>query len=342
LLPYFLSARKGFSEGDQPVNRFSKSIFLLALLAFALLFPALVRDYYYQHIMNVSFLMAVSAYALNIITGFTGQLNIAHAGFVGIGAYISAILSTEYSLSFWAAMPLAGLVTALCGFLVGYPALRVRGVYFALTTLAFGELLYIVFDNWIPVTRGPMGITGISAPSPIPLPGNLALTFESKVGFYYLRFSFVLLAIYVNRELLRSRLGRSMMAVRENEELTQSVGISVARTKVLAFVLSTALCGISGSLFAHYFRFISPVSFTLGEMFRVLTMLVVGGMGTLLGPLVGSLLFTALPEFLRAVEQYQWIAYGIILMLFVAFMPEGIVGYLNRKLYQWGIWRQTR
>ena len=294
--------------------------------------PVFVTDSYYLHILNISFLTAIGVYALNIITGFTGQLNIAHAGFVGVGAYVSALTTTCLSLSFWIAMPLAGLAAGLCGFMVGYPSLRVRGIYFALTTLAFGELLYIVFDNWIPVTGGPMGITGIPAPSSIRLGDGIIFDFDSKIGFYYLSFVFMAFAIYINRELLNSRLGRAMLAIRENEDLAQSVGISISKTKVLAFVLSTALCGISGSLFAHYFRFISPVSFTLGEMFLSLTMLVVGGMGTIAGPLIGTIIFTALPEFLRDIEDYQWIAYGIILMLCVAFMPEGIAGYIRNKL----------
>ncbi|MCK4821013.1 branched-chain amino acid ABC transporter permease [bacterium] len=314
------------------MNKSIKKILLMFVIALSLVFPLLIKDPYYQHILNISFLFAISTYALNIITGFTGQLNIAHAGFIGVGAYVSALATTNFSLSFWAAMPLAGLVTGLCGFLVGYPSLRVRGIYFALTTLALGELLFIVFDNWISVTGGPMGITGIPAPSPITLSKSISLTFDSKTGFYYLCLAFVFLSIYVNRELLNSRLGRAMLAIRENEDLAQSVGISIAQTKVIAFVLSTIMCGISGSLFAHYFRFISPVSFTLGEMFRILTMLVVGGMGTLSGPLLGTLIFTALPEFLRSVEAYQWIAYGVILMLCVAFMPEGIVGYINKKI----------
>jgi len=314
------------------VSKTPKKILSILFIFLSLVFPLLIKDLYYQHILIISFLYAIAAYALNIITGFTGQLNIAHAGFIGVGAYVSALATTSFSLSFWIAMPLAGLVTGLCGLLVGYPSLRVRGIYFALTTLAFGELLFIVFDNWIPVTGGPMGITGIPAPSPITLSESISLTFDNKTGFYYLCLAFVLLSIYVNRELLNSRLGRSMLAIRENEDLAQSVGISIAQTKVIAFVLSTILCGISGSLFAHYFRFISPVSFTLAEMFRILTMLVVGGMGTLSGPLVGTLIFTALPEFLRSIEAYQWIAYGVILMLCVAFMPEGIVGYINKKI----------
>ena len=314
------------------MDRVLKKLSLLIMVIVALVIPKLVRDPYFLHIINVSFLFAISTYALNIMTGLTGQLNIAHAGFMGVGAYVSAVATTKLSLSFWVALPMAGVAAGIFGILIGWPLLRVRDIYFALTTLALGELFFVVFDNWIPVTGGPMGIVGIPAPSPIHISTSVSIAFQSKTAFYYLCLTFLALSIYINRELMNSRLGRAMFAIRENEDLAQSIGVSIAQTKVVAFVLSTILCGISGSLFAHYFRFISPVSFTLGEMFRILTMLVVGGMGTLSGPFVGTFIFTALPEMLRSVEAYQWVAYGLILMLCVAFMPEGIVGFINRMV----------
>jgi branched-chain amino acid transport system permease protein len=296
------------------------------LLAF--LIPVLTKDPYYQHTLNVAFLFAISVYGFNIITGITGQFNIAHAGFIGIGAYVSAIATTRLLLSFWIAMPLAILVTAFFGFLIGYPSLKLRGVYFALTTLGFGEILSLVFENWIPVTGGPMGITGIPAPTAIRFPG-FSLVFDNKIAFYYLCLVFVLLSIYINRQLLESRLGRAMVAVRENEDLAQSLGISISRTKIIAFILATMFLGLCGSLYAHYFRFISPVSFSVAETFRHVTMLIVGGKGTLLGPLVGALIFTILPEILRSIEDYQWVAYGAILMLCIVFLPKGIVGLIE-------------
>jgi branched-chain amino acid transport system permease protein len=308
-------------------NPLRKYLFALLILG-AFLIPVLTKDPYYQHTLNVAFLFAISVYGFNIITGITGQFNIAHAGFIGIGAYVSAIATTRLLLSFWTAMPLAILVTALSGFLIGYPSLRLRGVYFALTTLGFGEILSLVFENWIPVTGGPMGITGIPSPTPIRFPG-ISLVFDNKVGFYYLCLVFVLLSIYINRQLLESRLGRAMLAVRENEDLAQSLGISISRTKVVAFVLATMFLGLCGSLYAHYFRFISPVSFSVAETFRHVTMLIVGGKGTLLGPLVGALIFTILPEILRSIDDYQWVAYGAILMLCVVFLPKGIVGWIQ-------------
>jgi branched-chain amino acid transport system permease protein len=296
---------------------------------FAFLIPVLTQDPYYQHTLNVAFLFAISVYGFNIITGITGQFNIAHAGFIGIGAYVSALATTKFLLSFWIALPLAILITGIFGLLIGYPSLRLRGVYFALTTLGFGEILSLVFENWIPVTGGPMGITGIPAPTAIKLPGGISFAFDSKVGFYYLCLIFMLLSIYVNRQLLKSRLGRAMLGVRENEDLAQSLGISITRTKIIAFVLATMFLGLCGSLYAHYFRFISPVSFSVAETFRHVTMLIVGGKGTLLGPLVGAFIFTALPEILRSIEDYQWIAYGAILMVCIVFLPKGIVGLIK-------------
>jgi branched-chain amino acid transport system permease protein len=218
-------------------------------------------------------------------------------------------------------------ITAIFGLAIGFPALRTRGVYFALTTLGFGMILYIVFENLIEVTGGPMGLTGIASMKIV----AIGVDFSSKTAFYYLSLFFLAVAIYINRELFRSKLGRAMLAVRENEDLALSVGISVVRTKIIAFVLATILLGLSGSLYAHYFRFISPVSFTIEETFRCLTMLVVGGVGTIAGPLVGSVIFTILPEVLREFAQFQWILYGLILMLCIAFMPGGIVGFINKR-----------
>jgi branched-chain amino acid transport system permease protein len=311
------------------VKRHLGTVVQLALLGLAVSVPAVVTDSYYQHILNMIFLTAISVYGFNVITGIAGQFNIAHAGFIGIGAYVSALATTRLPLSFWTAMPLAILATAVFGVLIGYPSLRLRGVYFALTTLGFVEILSLVFENWVPVTGGAMGITRIPPPSPIHRPGGIALAFEEKTGFYYLCLVFLLAAIYVNRQLLRSRLGRAMLAVRENEDLAQSVGIPITRTKMTAFVLATLFLGLTGSLYAHYFRFISPVSFTAAESFRQVTMLIVGGKGTLLGPLVGAAIFTTIPEVLRSIEDYQWIAYGIVLMLCVVFLPTGIVGLLR-------------
>lgn len=307
----------------------AKSIYIvLGLILFALIIPLILRNPYYQHILNVVFLYAISVYGFNIISGLTGQLNFAHAGFIGIGAYTSAILTTTFTLPVGLAMIIAVLVTGLFGFIIGFLALRTRGVYFALTTLGFGMILFIIFENWIDLTGGPMGFTGI----PSFHISGIGIDFGSKTAFYYLCLFFLAITIYINQELFHSKLGRSMLAVQGNEDLAQSVGISIVRTKIVSFVMATMLLGLSGSLYAHYLHFISPVSFTIQETFNCLTMLVVGGMGTLVGPLIGSLIFTILPEFLRGLAQLQWIIYGVILILFIAFMPEGIVGFIKKRM----------
>ena len=312
----------------------TKIIPAVVILAILVLFPLFVKDPYFQHLANVAFIFAIGIYGFNIITGITGQLNLAHAGFIGIGAYTSAIMATKLGLSFWLAMPAAVLVTASFGVFIGYPSLRLTGVYFALTTLGFGSILALIFDNWIVLTGGPMGVTGIPAPSAIVLPGGYSLSFESKTSFYYLSLVFLAIGFYINRQLLQSRLGRQMLAVSGNETLARSVGISIARTKIIAFVLATILLGVSGSLYAHYFRFISPATFSVGESFRDLTMLVVGGRGTLAGPLIGAVIFTLLPELLRSIEAYQWVAYGLILMVCVIFLPQGIMGFIKEFIAQ--------
>jgi branched-chain amino acid transport system permease protein len=305
----------------------------LLLLVFAILFPFLFRDPYHQHILIVAFLSAMCVYSFNIITGMTGQLNAGLAGFVGIGAYVSALAAVELALPFWIALLLSVSATGLLGLFIAYPTLRVRGVYFAITTLSVGEILHLIFDNWVRVTGGPMGYTGIPAPSPLSFLG-VSLNFEGKTGFYYLSLAFILLILYVNRQLFHSRLGRAMLSVKENPDLAQSVGISIARIKIISFVISALLLGVCGSLYAHYFRVLSPITFSLHETFRYLSMLIVGGMGTVSGPLVGALVMTILPEFLRSIEDYQWVTYGLALMLCIIFLPEGIVGFINKILSQ--------
>ncbi|HPQ44538.1 MAG TPA: branched-chain amino acid ABC transporter permease [Syntrophales bacterium] len=299
----------------------------IGLFLFVLIIPLIVPDPYYNHILNVAFIYAISVYGFNIISGLTGQLNFAHAGFVGIGAYTSAILTSTFTLPVGWAMLIAVLVTGFFGLIIGFPALRTRGVYFSLTTLGFGVILFMIFENWIDLTGGPMGFTGIP---PVYISG-IDIDFGTKSAFYYICLFFLGIAIYINRELFHSKLGRAMLAVHGNEDLAQSVGISIVKTKLIAFVMATMLLGLSGSLFAHYFHFISPTSFTITETFSCLTMLVVGGMGTLAGPLIGSVIFTILPEVLRGLAELQLIIYGIILMLCIIFMPEGIVGYIKKK-----------
>ncbi len=300
----------------------------MVLVVGAVAIPLVIRDAYYLHILNVIALFAIGVYGFNIITGLAGQFNIAHAGFIGIGAYASALAATAVPLPFWVALPCAVLVTVLFGCLIGYPSLRLRGVYFALTTLAFGEILSLVFENWVAVTGGPMGITKIPPPAPVRFLG-VQMAFDEKAGFYYICVICLAAAIYVNRQLLHSRLGRAMLAVRENEDLAQSIGVPIARTKMTAFLLATALLGATGSLYAHYFRFISPVSFSPAESFRQVTMLIVGGKGTLFGPLLGAIILTIVPEVLRSIEEYQWIAYGMVLMLCIVFLPNGLVGWVR-------------
>jgi len=299
----------------------------IGLFLFVLIIPLIVPDPYYNRILNVAFIYAISVYGFNIISGLTGQLNFAHAGFVGIGAYTSAILTSTFTLPVGWAMLIAVLVTGFFGLIIGFPALRTRGVYFSLTTLGFGVILFMIFENWIDLTGGPMGFTGIP---PVYISG-IDIDFGTKSAFYYICLFFLGIAIYINRELFHSKLGRAMLAVHGNEDLAQSVGISIVKTKLIAFVMATMLLGLSGSLFAHYFHFISPTSFTITETFSCLTMLVVGGMGTLAGPLIGSVIFTILPEVLRGLAELQLIIYGIILMLCIIFMPEGIVGYIKKK-----------
>ena len=291
--------------------------------------PLLVESIYYIHILIMTFIFIILLLSLNMVAGYAGQVSVCHCAFYGVGAYTSALLTLQLGISSWLALPVAVIFAGILGFLIGYPALRLRGHYFAIATLCFGLIVTMVFNNWTGLTRGPMGLPGIAPPDSIPLPFLSEISFSSKINFYYLAFAFVLFSIYVNYRLIHSRIGMAFIAVREEVDLAESVGINTMRLKLLAFTVSAALAGIAGSLYAHYVRFISPESFTFIDSFYLIAGMVIGGKGSLGGPIIGSLILVALPEYLRALEQYQWLIYGVLIIVVLIFMPNGIWGAIK-------------
>lgn len=286
---------------------------------------------YYLHILVMSEIYAVLALSLSLLVGFTGQVSMGHAAFYGMGAYVSAILSIRLGISFWATFWIAGLFTGLAAFGIGKLVLRLRGHVLAITTAFFGVLVTVVMNNWIPVTNGPMGITGIPRPSPISFLGlNIAL--ESRMDYYYLGLVFVLGVVYLLWRIERSRIGDAMIAVRENEELAKSIGIDTMKSKVFAFSVSGGLAGLAGAFYAHYILFISPVTFTISESINMLVMVIFGGMSTLFGPVLGAVCLTVLPEFLRMAGELRLVIYGIALVFFIIWMPMGVWGTISRRI----------
>jgi len=294
------------------------------LAAGALTLPLWLQSTYHLHVAIMAGIFGVLAMSLNLLLGYTGQLSLGHAAFFGIGAYTSALLTLKLDWSFWPALAAAVALAGAAGFFIGRLALKLRGAYFVLVTISFAGVISLVSVNWIELTNGPLGLPGVPAPELGPW------SLRSKTAYYYLVLAAVGLSYLVCRRLVRSRIGRALVALRENEPLAESVGVDVTHYLVLAAVVSAAMAGLGGSLYAHYTRFVSPEVFLFTYTVTMVIMVVAGGKGTLAGPLVGAVLFSVLPEALRAAASWQWqmLAYGVLLVLLVFYLPRGIVPWL--------------
>ncbi|MCB2185027.1 MAG: branched-chain amino acid ABC transporter permease [Deltaproteobacteria bacterium] len=298
---------------------------ILAALALPLIFP----QAFYQHIMITAVINIILAVSLGVIVGYIGELSLAHAAFYGIGAYTSALLMVKLGLPFGLAFPLAIAAAGLLGFIIGIPALRLSGHYFAIATLGFQGIVVLLIINLVDLTRGPMGLPGIPSPGVLHL-GGLTIDFGDKLAFYYLAFAVMLVTLLLVRNLLRYKFGEAFIATRDDPLLAESIGVRPRDSRMLAFVFGAALAGAAGSLYAHYTLFISPDSFNLAESIYLVTMVIIGGRGTILGPVLGAVLLTGLPEVLRFAGDLQFVIYGLMLMLVVIFLPKGIVGFWDR------------
>ena len=305
----------------------------LVALAIAVTAPMWVWNPYHLHTLIMAGIFAVLALSLNLLLGYTGQLSLGHAAFFGIGAYASALLTVKLEWSPWIGLVVAVALPAVAGWIIGRLALKIRGAYFVLLTISFAGVVSLVSVNWMELTNGPLGLPGVP-PLEIALPGLPELSLRTKSAYYYVVLIAVTLCTLVCLGLVRSRVGRALVALRENETLAESVGINVTHYLVLATVVSAAIAGLGGGLYAHYTRFVSPEVFLFTYTVTMVIMVVAGGKGTLTGPIVGAVLFTALPEVLREATSWQWqmLLYGILLVLVLFFMPQGIVPSLRATL----------
>lgn len=301
------------------------TICILAILFFPP--PLVIHDEYIIHVLVMSEIWVMLALSLNLIMGYTGQVSMAHGAIYGVGAYTSAVLCMKFGFSFWLSLPIATFLSMVAGALIGLPAFRSIGIHFAIVTMGFGLVLYDIFNNWLEVTGGPMGITNIPAPDAL-----WGITFKSKENYYYLVFGFMLLTIFLMLKLSNSRWGRAFVAIREDEILAKSLGINIWIYKTISMVISSGFAGLAGVLYAHYILFIDPVSFTTLAGLIMIVMAVIGGMGTFLGPIVGAMLMTILPEALRFATEFREAIYGLLLLLFLLFMPAGITVYVRDRI----------
>jgi branched-chain amino acid transport system permease protein len=297
----------------------NKKITLLLILLAALL-PLLVSDQYIVRLMTIAGIYVILAVSLNFVTGYAGQFCLGWAAFYGIGAYTSALIVTKLGLSFWLAFPLAGIVAALFGIILAIPTMRLRDIYLALTTLGFGEIVRLVLLNWTDLTRGSMGIPGI--PSPVLFGQSL----DSPFFYYYFILSMVLFIIGAMGRMIDSRMGRALIAIRENEIAAKSMGINTTAYKIQAFAIAAFFSGLAGSFYAHYSSYIDPNAFGFGESIAILAMVVLGGMGSTAGAVFGAVMLSLLPEVLRGLAEYRMIIFGGILMIVMLVRPQGFFG----------------
>jgi branched-chain amino acid transport system permease protein len=296
------------------------------LLAAAILLPAVVRSPYVLHVAVLAAIYVILTLSLNLITGFCGQFSLGHAGFYGIGAYTAALLAVHLDSPFAGNLAAAAVLAGIAGFLIGLPTLRLGGIYLAMATLGFGEIIHLVLLNWLALTRGPLGIPAI------PPPAVLGLDLGTPVRQYYVALALAGLATVVVTRLVDSRFGEAIQAIREDETAAEALGVPTTRLKVLTFTVSAALAGLAGAFFAHYTTFISPGSFTLVESILVLSLLVFGGMGSVEGSIAGAVILTVAPEVFRFLAEYRMVIYGAVLLGLIIFRPQGLLGGIHLGL----------
>ena len=303
------------------LNRLHGPLGWTLLFLAGLLFPFVVGNDYHLTVMSTAYLFAIATLGLNLIVGYTGQFNLAHAGFMAIGAYTVGILTVDHGFSYWLSFVLAGAVTVAVGLPLGWVSLRLKGHYFSIFTLCVGYIIYLVIEKWEDLTHGPVGIIGIPAPEPI---GDFG--FETPRAQYYLMFFFLVLGVWAMRRIVNSLLGRTFMAIRNSDELAEALGINLMRNKVLAFMLSVVYAGVAGGLYAGFVRFIGPDLAGTHHTFDMMIFMIVGGLGTVLGPLLGAIGMPWLTQSLQFLQEYRFIVFGPILVALVIFLPHGIVG----------------
>ena len=301
---------------------FIRRWFGIVFLALLLCLPLLTNSYT-QYILNLVLVYVVISIGLNFLLGYAGQFGFAHAALMGIGAYTTALLVTRLGMSFWLALPAAGLLTTLIGSVGAIPALRMNRTYLGLVTIAFAELVTWVLVHWKSVTLGTDGIS-------LKAPEFFGYSLKGDQPVYYLLLPLTVCLYLVARWIVASRIGRSLVAIRENEIVAQCNGINLARTKALAFALSAFYAGIGGGMYALTLGFIVPESFMMFQLIIHYSLIVIGGLSSIFGSVLGAIVLTALPEILRDFQALQEIIYGLLLMVFVVFMPDGLTGLAKR------------
>ncbi|MCF6266971.1 MAG: branched-chain amino acid ABC transporter permease [Desulfuromusa sp.] len=303
-----------------------KWLLLGGLTICLLLVPMLVTDIYILSILNMMIIYSILCLGLNLILGFTGLLSLGHAAFYGIGAYTTAILMTRYNFGFGSAFFASAVLALLVGIIIAIPTRKVRGDYFCLITLAFGEIFRLVATAWIEFTRGAMGIVRI------PMPKIFGIPIATETDFYYLGLGILIFTYLTIKAITDTRYGRAFIAIREDELAADTMGINTAIYKIMAFSIGCLFAGMAGSFLAVYQTVVTPSNFRLEESCLMIIMVIVGGMGrNLLAPLAGVVVMTVATEVFRSVADYRMLIIGLIMILVLLLRPQGIFGSSSFK-----------
>lgn len=295
------------------------------VLVVAFFLPIFIKDASVMHVAILVLLYIILSLGLEVALGITDLFSLCHAAFYGMGAYVSALLSIHLGWSFWITLPIAAVSAGLFGLLIGLPALRTKGDYLAIATLGFGEIFRLILVNGGDFTRGPRGLTGIARPE------LFGLDFTNKNVYYYIILLVTVVIFFVVYNIPRTFFGRALMAIRDDEDAAAFMGIRISRYKVAAFAISGLIAGIAGAFYAHYICYISPDTFVYNDSITILTMVLIGGGGTVIGPVLGAVILTILPELLRSFVEYRMLIYGLIVVIMMQIRPHGILGGMNTR-----------
>ena len=310
--------------GMQQKNKKRNVFIIIAIILCIAIIPLLVGKYHI-YIMNLMCVSVIIALGLNFIVGYAGQINIGQSAFVAVGAYTTGLLMGRLGLSFWIAMPAGAIFATIVGMLLSIPTLRIKGVYLALVTFGFASVVEILIITWLPLTGGADGMT--IGPAYV---GKYAINSDLKA--FYVIFPVMLLLIYFAHNIVnKSRIGRAFVAIRDSEAASKAVGIDVSKYKVMAFMLSSLYGGIAGGLYGMLTSLISPDAFNVLQSVIYLCMIVVGGMGTILGSIIGGAFLSILPEMLRGAQEMQELFFAVVIILSIIFLPRGIAGLIKNK-----------
>ncbi len=323
-------SRKFSALSEKITNDKNTALKLILVLFIVFMILPVFTSMYQTTVYSLAFLYVMLALGLNIVVGIAGQLVLGYAAFYAVGAYTYALLNQYLGLGFWTCLPIAGFITVIAGLLLAFPVLRLRGDYLAIVTLGFGEIVRLLLINWANFTGGNRGIANI------PRPGLFGLELSpeaSTIYIYYLCLFAAIITIIIVARLINSRVGLALQALREDEIASEAMGIDLRKIKLSAFALGSCWAGFAGVLFAARKSYINPTSFTFMDSAMILSMVVLGGMGSIVGVALAALVLTLLPEYLRAFSEYRMLIFGLLMVTMMVFRPQGIIPPAKRKYY---------